>query len=376
MPLCFDCANRLVEIEVFCTMYRQTQAKLRQNIAACLKQHANARPTAISSVVLDRTDKDDDNVSDKCDTNERVNLNRKRKTSKDNSSVGRSKKSKDAEHDSISTVDEIARSTRVSANIERSMRSTSLVRRETAARESVGYILYSGSGSFQTHACGICTERYISSAYLRLHLIEQHAIVECTGTATVVQASATNRPLTSDESPPRPPPPPQPPQPPPPPQPPHSPPPPPPVRAVCDICGYTSSSSSVMRNHLRRHNNEKPVKCDRGCGMAFVCNSALQRHIRARHTAVDQRPYACGLCVRRFVTATHLQAHQATHTKQKEFHCDICGSPFAFKHNLITHRRRHEQSQFPCHHCVKVFISKKDRTIHVRREHPNTNVAT
>lgn len=367
-------------------MYRETQVKLQSNLASCLKRRTDARsdefdgdgdsdalsgsssdwerqpaeqfdagqPSGPETFPIWTGDAwsvaDDVGNGSGADQSRNASMEATQPTMRNTRRCAKTKPPRPTR----SPVTEIVHSARVSANIAGAMRTTA-VRRQRVARESVGYILYSSAVSFRTHDCEMCSERFVSAAFLRQHLIDQHAIVECTGEDVDARENAmagSSRGVADDL----------------------------PTVSVaaskpllCDVCGYACASPSTMRNHLRRHNNDKQFKCAH-CEMAFVCNSALQRHIRARHTDPERRRHACDVCDRRFVTTTHLQAHQAVHSKRKAFHCNLCGLAFAFKNNLITHQRRHEQSQFPCDDCAKVFISKKDRTIHVRQEHLDANV--
>lgn len=387
LPLCSRCADRLVDIEEFCKMYKESQAKLRKNLKSCLKF-----PTVNESVDQDElmddnqnhlqehlsggtTTREDDNES-MIFASEPMEASAPIREQSITDSISISNDSGDENQDVSHTECNIAsispshqtpcpttesmldKNAECWTKIDKIGLSKRSRNREHLPRDRVGYILYNAT-TFKTHDCELCTHRFVSPAFLRRHLQTAHLVLECTKgnefadeTAIAAEVVIDSHPdsdshtASSNDA----------------------------IDGatkeyLCDLCGYAAQHESALIYHIRRHNNEKPFKCE-SCDMAFVANSCLLSHIRSRHTHPDFHRYVCEICNRKFATSTNLQSHVAVHSERKPFKCPYCGLEFRYKSNLSTHRRRHEKMQgIPCDYCDKEFVSKRQRQCHIKTEH-------
>uniref|UniRef100_A0A8C3MHT0 Uncharacterized protein n=1 Tax=Geospiza parvula TaxID=87175 RepID=A0A8C3MHT0_GEOPR len=69
---------------------------------------------------------------------------------------------------------------------------------------------------------------------------------------------------------------------------------------------------------------------------------------------MEERPYECPQCGKRFQTSSSLLQHQQIHTKERPFHCPECGKGFNRKYTLVTHQRIHTgERPYECPICGK-----------------------
>ena len=108
----------------------------------------------------------------------------------------------------------------------------------------------------------------------------------------------------------------------------------------CHICSKEFKKSFNLKQHVRIHTNEKPLKCAQ-CEKRFNDRSSMNKHVRTVHS--DLRPHKCSICEKSFATNSHLKDHQVTHTNQKQFQCLQCGKRFAFKSSLNKHMAVHSR---------------------------------
>jgi len=114
---------------------------------------------------------------------------------------------------------------------------------------------------------------------------------------------------------------------------------------VCRICNKQFKKLFNLKQHLRTHSNDRPLKCDQ-CEKRFNDRSSMNKHSRTVHA--DFRPHVCKICGKRFSSTSHVLEHQATHTNIKKFVCQLCDKKFAFRSSLNKHLMTHsERAEVP-----------------------------
>jgi len=84
----------------------------------------------------------------------------------------------------------------------------------------------------------------------------------------------------------------------------------------CSHCGNGKSfkTKSHLQRHILTHTGEKPYHCNR-CGSKFNQSSSLRNHIIAIHT--KEYPHYCPTCGKGFLMPALLQKHLATSHRNK-----------------------------------------------------------
>nr|XP_057915672.1 zinc finger protein ZFP2-like [Doryrhamphus excisus]XP_057915673.1 zinc finger protein ZFP2-like [Doryrhamphus excisus] len=143
---------------------------------------------------------------------------------------------------------------------------------------------------------------------------------------------------------------------------------------LCDFCGKEFKFRSQLAAHLQTHTDERPHLCD-VCGRKFCRQSQLERHKLLLHpdggeNGASAEGMPCEVCGRRFKTEALLATHARVHTGDKPFHCGLCLRRFVRaaclkQHHIRVHlkvgpravaqRSPRTPKIFPCSMCSKVF---------------------
>ena len=63
----------------------------------------------------------------------------------------------------------------------------------------------------------------------------------------------------------------------------------------------------------------------------------------------DSKSHKCDVCLKVFVSKSHLNMHYITHTGVKPFACEFCDRKYTQKYSLVQHQETHsENKSFKC----------------------------
>ena len=139
--------------------------------------------------------------------------------------------------------------------------------------------------------------------------------------------------------------------------------------AVCDQCGFQATSDRTLITHKRREHESKPVECPK-CQLVVKNAYFLRNHKRS----ACLRKSACNICGGMF---RKIELHmRAMHTAEedKKFHCSYCGKKFTFRQSFLNHEMNiHvKQKAFQCRHgCENRYNDQSNRIAHEKRHHGN-----
>ncbi|EXK27839.1 hypothetical protein FOXG_08800 [Fusarium oxysporum f. sp. lycopersici 4287] len=147
-------------------------------------------------------------------------------------------------------------------------------------------------------------------------------------------------------------------------------------RLTCDYdgCSFRSNNAVHLRQHKKRHSDERPYKCVT-CGKGFKSSSELKAH-KKTHDENRARAFKCqeAGCDASYIQKSHLDSHMRTHKGQKDFKCHVegCGKSFLTKADLAKHERSHSTDKpFTCEvivdgkKCGKTFKLKSHLNSHM-----------
>ena len=146
-------------------------------------------------------------------------------------------------------------------------------------------------------------------------------------------------------------------------------------RYSCSICGKGLLNNQKLKEHMLRHNAEKPYQCS-DCGSQFTSEQGLKLHLSKQSCKMDNgrialsslksdtcqkefssipklklhymrsslcshgdelKPFPCTECDKRFNTAKYLENHMRSHTGETPFQCEKCSKRFKFSNRLKYH---------------------------------------
>ena len=105
----------------------------------------------------------------------------------------------------------------------------------------------------------------------------------------------------------------------------------------CDQCDYRATTTTHLRNHLMKHLDERPHKCD-DCDKAFRTRPQLVEHQAVSHRDLEEE--SCDKCEKKFASKGKLAKHKQTQHSEQTHKCPECEKAFSTKAGLKSHERR------------------------------------
>ena len=135
-----------------------------------------------------------------------------------------------------------------------------------------------------------------------------------------------------------------------------------------DLGSSPIHSTSSRATTAHRNRKKVPSRCPL-CMESFVGLYELRRHFGRKHSQ-GEKQHACRKCCKRFYVEVDLRDHEKL--------CGVpvscqCGMKFAFKCNLISHKRAHPECQ---DHVPDVHSSHSTPTSHSTRDYHSCHLAT
>ena len=122
----------------------------------------------------------------------------------------------------------------------------------------------------------------------------------------------------------------------------------------CQQCGFISSNSSNLRNHIKRvHEGKRKYTSCSKCEKTFQSKSAMLKHYEIIHEGIKR--FVCDFCAKSFGQTVELKLHRA------RFHKETLQED-AFK----------EVPKLNCQYCDEKFMYFFSLNKHINTAHPNS----
>lgn len=141
-------------------------------------------------------------------------------------------------------------------------------------------------------------------------------------------------------------------------------------------CSYNSCNKSfsqvgILNAHLRTHDPNKLYQCN-VCGISYKDKGYYLKHIQV-HTS-GTKPYECEICGKSYLQVSHLKDHMTIHTGDKPFKCELCEKTFRHSGSLREHTNSHKGLKlYKCVACAYSTSYRKNLIAH-QKKHSSSNV--
>ncbi|XP_053623447.1 zinc finger protein 260-like [Plodia interpunctella] len=164
---------------------------------------------------------------------------------------------------------------------------------------------------------------------------------------------------------------------------------------LCYYCGQNFTDPQHMREHTETYHHPRKfkitehknmIKIDltridcRLCTQIITTLEEFKIHITSMHGKHYYFNYKdsvlpfrltkdlkCALCEVNFPYFHALNKHMNEHFSN--YVCETCGLGFVDKGRFVMHQQRHDEGDFPCESCGKVFKAQYNRDLHIDRVH-------
>lgn len=131
------------------------------------------------------------------------------------------------------------------------------------------------------------------------------------------------------------------------------------------LCQESNDNGDDGHHHNHHHHRHE-------CGKIFKDAASLSDHVIGFHVGSRKNQYLClwqdcDRHERPFTQRQKIIRHLQTHTKNRPFHCQVCGNSFAEEAVLKQHMRIHSgEKPFECKTCGKKFAASTALSVHLR----------
>lgn len=102
---------------------------------------------------------------------------------------------------------------------------------------------------------------------------------------------------------------------------------------------------------------EKYKQLLRPCEM---CGKMLEKSRMETHTNqhLNDRPYTCDLCNKKFYSAYTLTSHKRSHHSNLVFVCKLCPKAYTLQKSLYNHEQKHKEPRYTCKVCGRKYKNR------------------
>uniref|UniRef100_A0A1B0BSJ3 Protein krueppel n=1 Tax=Glossina palpalis gambiensis TaxID=67801 RepID=A0A1B0BSJ3_9MUSC len=142
----------------------------------------------------------------------------------------------------------------------------------------------------------------------------------------------------------------------------------------CPDCQIVLSCSSALKRHMVAHSAHKPFKCGE-CGKSFSQKEILKRH---QFTHTDLKPHPCPHCEKSFsqrlYLTQHVNRHHLEQPRVQQYCCHLCPKRFIHASGLSRHLATHNGVAFQCSKCNRTFGDRSSVRRHIIKIHNDTTI--